>query len=122
MDLTSIVSNVQSALGPILYAFTLFAVGDDALDLFLYVRTAKAKITPAAIAAVFVQDVGTRAFAGVFVVGLIAALAAGSDPVHAGLGAAALAAGVSTIALKNDFQAKLAKAFPQFVSLLVRPS
>lgn len=122
MDLSQIVSNVQNALGPVLWFFTLFAVGDDALDLFLYVRTAKAKITAQALLAVFVQDVGTRAFASVFAVGLVAAIAAGSDPLHAGLGAAALAAGASTILLKNDFQAKLAKAFPDFVNALVRPS
>lgn len=122
MDLTSIVAHIQNALGPVLWVFTLLAVGDDALDLLFYVKTTKARITAQALLAVFVQDVGTRAFASVFAVGLVAAVATGSDPLHAGLGAAALAAGASTILLKNDFQAKLAKAFPDFVNALVRSS
>lgn len=115
-----IVNHIQNALGPILFAFALFAIGDDALDLLLYVRAAKQKITIPAVLAVLAQDVGTRAFAAVFVVGLVAAFAAGSNPLDAGLAAAALAAGASTIVLKNDFQAKLLSAFPQFEGFLIR--
>lgn len=121
MDIAAILSHVSAAANTILGMFTLIAIGDDALDVLLYVRKSPTnKVTAQAILAVILQDVGTRAFLSVFTVGLIAGVASGGDPLHAGLAAAAVAAGVSTVALKSDFQTKLAKAFPDFAGSLLR--
>lgn len=112
MDIASLVSHLQAASSSIIGVFVLTAVGDDALDLLVYVRTAKKRPGVQELLGVVVQDVGTKAFAAVALTGFIAGIATGNDPLHAGLAAAAVAAGVSTLAIKADFSAKLAKAFP----------